>query len=290
MDSRLVLGVFLLSACGAELGKGSVDGGENGGDSIGSDGSGSDGSQMLGAWGTPTLVPGADSAIDEDDCTFNSKGTELIFKRNDAGDNNLYVMKRATITSAWGAPVAIGNLNSTVTEESPRLTPDDLTLYFGRNGDIYKAQRNTVDDPWMAPNPVGALNTADYEKWAAVCTNGYVIVSRATAANGQDLFEGTITGGATTGLTQLNSPQAEQGAMLTSDCLRLYFQSNRDGNFNIYTASRNNVNTQWTNPTALPDFNTPTYSEEDAWISADQRLFLYSSNKAGNKDVYVSTR
>jgi Tol biopolymer transport system component len=245
---------------------------------------------MLGPWGTPSLVPGADSTVDEDDCTFNSARTELYFKRNDAGDPNLYLMTRMSPTSAWNSPNPIGVLNSTVQEESPRLTPDDLTLYFGRNGDIYKAQRNTATDPWMAPTPVGPLNTADYEKWAAVCSNGYVIVARQTTANSTDLFEGTVSGGATMALTQLNSPQADQGAFLSSDCLTLYFQSSRDGNFNIYKATRNNLNTQWTNPTALTDFNTATYAEEDPWVSTDQRTFIFSSNQAGNKDVYISTR
>ena len=288
MDSRFVLGVFLLGACGAELG------GQSKTDMPDAppppDDGGVDGSQMLGPWGSPALVPGADSALDEDDCTFNAGRTELIFKRNDAGDANLYVMTRATPMSAWGAPMPLGTLNSTVTEESPRLTPDDLTLYFGRGGEIYKAIRNGPTDPWMAPTPVGPLNTPAYEKWAAVCSNGYVIVARSTTATGNDLFEGTVTAGAPTAVTQLNSAQNEQGTMLTSDCLGVYYQSSRDGNFNIYTATRNNLNASWTNPTKLSDFNTTTYAEEDAWISSDQRTFIFSSNMSGTRDVYISTR
>jgi Tol biopolymer transport system component len=187
--------------------------------------------------------------------------------------------------------VALAVLNTTATEESPRLSQDDLTLYFGREGDIYKTTRTAVGSPWTAPVAVTSLNTAAYEKWAAVCSNGYAIVSRAVTNAGQDLFEGNVTSGANTPLTQLNSTSQEQGTFLTSDCLRLYFQSNRDNaQFDIYMASRVTMTSAWSNATKLTDFNTATSSEEDPWISADQRTFVFASNSSGNKDLYISTR
>jgi hypothetical protein len=297
MDSRLVLGLLLLGSCKAELGDGPTDGGNNGGDadeaSMKQDGGGmpSDGSTMLGPWSSPAKVTGADSALEEDDVTMSSTRLELFFKRGDNDSANLYVMTRATTSSAWSAPSPLTVLNSTVDEESPRLTNDDLTLYFGRNGDIYRSTRTAVGSPWGAAQPVGVLNTGAYEKWAAVCTNGYVVVSRAVANRGQDLFEGDITNGAPTALAQLNSTSTEQGTFLSSDCLRLFFQSNRDNSqFNIYLASRVTTSAAWSNAAAIPDFNSSQYNEEDAWISSDQRTFAFASNRGGNKDVYLSTR
>jgi hypothetical protein len=295
MDSRFVLGLMLLVACDARLGDALTDGGGGGGG--GSDGSGmngsdggSDGQTPLGPWSAPTKIPGASSAADEDDATLSSARLEIYFKRNDSDSANLYVMTRATQSDPFGSPVALTVLNSTVDEESPRLSQDDLTLYFGRNGDIYKSTRAAVGSPWGAASTVAALNTGAYEKWAAVCSNGYAMVSRAVTGEGQNLFEGTITTGATTAVTQLNSTSAEQGTLLSNDCLRVYFQSNRDGQFNIYIATRLTMTAAWSNPTALPDFNTATYSEEDPWIAPDQRTFVYTNNSSGNKDVYISTR
>jgi hypothetical protein len=297
MDSRLVLGLMLLGACDARLSGGlTSDGGDDNGSSdgsnnnAGSDG-GTDGQTMLGPWGTPTKVPGASSAADEDDATLSSSRLELYFKRNDSGNQNLYVMTRPSQADDFGLPVALTVLNSSVDEESPRLSQDDLTLYFGRGGDIYKSTRTVIGGAWGAATAVTALNTStQYEKWAAVCSNGYAMVSRSVSNEGQNLFEGTISGGANTAVTQLNSTSGEQGTFLSNDCLRVYFQSNRDGQFNIYVATRVTMTTAWSNPTALPDFNTNTFSEEDPWISADQRTFVFSSNSAGNKDVYISTR
>jgi len=293
MDSRLVLGLLLLGACKAELANGPPDGGSQ------SDGNGMqprDGGmtpdgQTLGPWGTPAKVPGADSAAAEDDATLSSTRLELYFKRTDTDNSNLYVMTRATATSPFGAPTALTVLNSAVDEESPRLSEDDLTLYFGRNGDIFMSTRTAVGSPWGAATAVASLNTAAYEKWGVACSNGYAMVSRLVTNRGQDLFEGNINTGANTAVDQLNSTTNEQGIFLSKDCLALYYQSNRDNaQFNIYMATRVTTNAQWSNPTVLSDFNTATFNEEDPWISTDQKTFVFSSNSSGNKDVYISTR
>jgi hypothetical protein len=295
MDSRVVLGILLVGACKAELADAPGDGGNNfpGTDASSTqpDDGGVDAPTMLGPWGTPARVPGADTAAAEDDATMSSSRLELFFKRVDADSANLYVMTRATTTSAWGTPQPLTILNSNVDEESPRLSQDDLTLYFGRNGDIFRTTRAAVGGAWGAGTPVTPLNTGAYEKWAAVCSTGYVMVSREVANRGQDLFEGTISTGAPTAVAQLNTTSVEQGTFLTNDCLRVYFQSNRDNNqFNIYSATRASLTTAWSNATVLPDFNTATFSEEDPWISADQRTFVFASNSAGNKDLYLVTR
>ena len=292
MDSRLVLGLSLLCACKAELGASDSDGGVNSPDANTRNVDAAiDAPQMLGPWGTPSAVPGASSNLGEDDATLSSNRLELYFKRGDADGANLYMMTRATPTSAWSAPIALTVLNSTVDEESPRLTPDDLTMYFGRNGDIYRTTRGAVGGNWNAPTAVTALNTAAYEKWAAVCANGYVMVSRAVTNNSQDVFEGPdVNTGAPNAVVQFNSTSAEQGLFLTTDCMRVYFQSNRDGQFNIYTATRQSLASAWSNPTSMADFNTATYSEEDPWVAADQRTFVFASNSSGNKDVYIATR
>ncbi|NVB84857.1 MAG: hypothetical protein HOV81_41185 [Kofleriaceae bacterium] len=296
MSRRLLLGILLISACKAELADGPADasdtsgGSDSGSNNVSTD-AGTDGMMPLGPWSTPQLVPGGNSAADEDDITLSSNKLELYFKRDDGGNINLYMMTRATPTSAWGPPTALGNLNTANDEESPRLSPDDLTMYFGRGGDIFKSTRATVGGTWPAATAVGVLNTTANEKWAAVCSNGYVIVSRANGGNAQDLYEGTITTGANTLLTQLNTTQNEQGTFLSADCLALYFQSSRNGaQFDIYMSTRTTTTSAWSNPTVLTDFNTAGANEEDPWISTDQRLFAFASNSGGNKNLYISTR
>lgn len=251
-----------------------------------------DGGTPIAPWSTPTKVPGASSGADEDDPCLSSNELELYFKRVDATSTNLYVMTRASTTSAWGAPTALGALNTSGNnEESPRLSSDDLKLYFGRSGDIYVSTRSAVGQPWGAPAPVGVLNTGENEKWAFVCSDGYTIVSRGTANNGQDLFEGTITGGANTPIPTVNSAGQEQGTFISSDCLTLLFQSNRtNAQFDIYVSTRAAIGASWGTAMLLTMFNTTTDDEEDPWLNKTQTTFAFASNASGNKDIYISTR
>lgn len=236
-------------------------------------------------------VLGASGTAEEDDGTLSSTELELYFKRVDSGDPNLYVMTRASTTSAWGAPTALGVLNTAQTEESPRLSADDLKLYFGRNGDIFVTTRTAVGQPWQTAVAIGALNTTATEKWAGVCSNGYVIISRGTANNGQDLYEGTVTGGANNPITAVNSTGQEQGTFISDDCLTLYFQSNRtNAQFDIYVSTRVATNAPWGTPTVLSDFNTAANSEEDPWVSKAKKTFVFTSNASGSKDIYITTR
>jgi len=290
----VIAGVLLASACKAELAN------DTPGDADISQpdakvflDAATDAPAVLGAWGMPMTIPGAsDATLAEDDCTLSSNKLELYFKRADGGtNNNLYVMTRATLTDPWTGLTPISILNNTTQEESPRLSADDLTLYFGRDGDIYKSTRTAVGQPWSAASPVTPLNTPEYEKWAHVCSNGTAIVSRSTATNGQDLFEGTVTGGATTAINELNSAVADQGTLLSPDCMHVYFQSNRDNaQFDMFEATRATPTGTWSMPMKLADFNTTTASEEDPWMSLDQRVFVYSSDAAGTKDLYMATR
>jgi Tol biopolymer transport system component len=284
----------LIGACKAELGDGPADAGVRADGQMNSTvvDAGTDGTTALGPWSTPAKVPGASSILDEDDPDLSSNELELYFKRVDSTSTNLYVMTRASTTSAWGAPTALGVLNTSGNdEESPRLSPDDLKLYFGRGGDIYVSSRTAVGQPWGAPSPVGVLNTGANEKWAFVCSDGYTIVSRATATNGQDLFEGTITTGANTPIPTVNSVGAEQGTFISRDCLTLLFQSNRTNNqFDIYVSTRAAAGASWGTATLLVDFNTPTKNEEDPWVSASEKTFVFASNSSGSKDIYTSTR
>ncbi len=299
-----MLGILLLCACKAELGGDNVhneldDAATNSDTQTVQEDAAVDAVVPLGPWGTPALVPGANTTAQEDDATLSSDTLEIYFKKIDATDANIYLMTRASTTSPWSTPAPVTTFNTSGSspandEESPRLSADDLTMYFGRGGDIYKSTRANKTSPWSMPAPVTILNptspAANYEQWADVCDTGYVIVSRNGGGNGQDLVEGTITAGATTVLTALNSPQADQGTLLMPDCKTLYFQSNRDGEFNIYMATRANATAAWGPAMKLPDFNTTTFSEEDPWLSPDGRTFVYVSNASGNKDVYISTR
>lgn len=292
----------VLGGCSAKLGQveyQKLDG------PIGQDGGGGDGAPddalmpdaALGAFSTPVAIPGASGGTSNfDDCVMSQNLLDLIFaiQPSGASSKSLYEMQRATTADPWGTPVQLTVLDIGTQEETPRLSPDDLTLYFGKDGDIYTSTRATVGGAFSAPTAVATVNTGAYEKWLSVCDNGVMIVSRDNGGSGYDLFEGTLTGGATTAATTLNSPQDETSTFLSTDCLTVYFASSRSTQNQIYFSTRPNTSTDWAAPQLAPTPFSPSdgTDNEDAWESLDLHTFVFASIRGGSstKQVYISTR
>jgi predicted neuraminidase len=228
---------------------------------------------------------------------LSSTGNELFFAiAQPTGGKDLYSMSRASASASWSAPAPLP-FNTADTEETPRLSADDLTLYFGStrpggvgSGDIWMATRSAVGAAWSAPQLVPGVNTAGYEKWFMPCrANGtYMMIQDGNAGTGSDVVEGTI-GGPATRVTALSSADDETGMFLTADCLTIFFASTRGSNNDIYTAHRASLQAAWSTPTVVKDFGTAD-NESDPWQSADDDTFVFTSDKAGTNDIYISTR
>lgn len=298
---RLLMGLALLaSACGARL----TDPSEEPLDANAIGGGGDDSGNvapadafMLGPWGTPALIPGASTTTaDEDDGTLSNSGLELVFALTvtaDANRKDLYIATRTTTSMPFGTPTKLPFSATGSSEETPRFSPDDNTLYFasdragGAGGlDIYKATRTMAGGAWSAPAAVVGPNTAANEKWFMPCgtTTSYIVIA------GPDLAAGTVGGPAPTVIAELNSTSTETGTFLTSDCLTIDFASARTGTSLMYTSHRTSMTTAWQTPTQVIDFAALGGAQEDPWIAADGRTFVFASNKAGTKDVYIATR
>ena len=278
------------------------DGGGGGGDgALGSDGALDPDAPVaidaaLGPWSAPTPIPTAATAKGEDDPVLSSDGLELIFAIDDgATSKDLFVATRATTADAFGAPAALTALNTANADESPRLSADDKTLYWGRNGDIVQATRSAIGQPFGAVTPVAFANTAAGEKWFDMCASGYYLVSRVNTGHGNDLFEGHA-GAATTGaVAALDSDQNEISTQLSRDCLTVTFASNRPVNgtavVRLYTATRASEADPWSAPVPVTDFGA-TADDEDLWQSPSGRIAVFATTRgsSGTKDLYMSTR
>jgi hypothetical protein len=293
MGRCLAFSLVVLGACNAQLHLGggagpdastpdaphAVDGAIN---------NGPDAPAALGPWGTPQLIPGASSgALDEDDGTPNQALTELYFSVVNANTaKDLYWMTRATPQDPWGPKQLLAQSNNN--DESPRLSYDELTLYYGRNGDIYQMTRASTTSAWGTPTIVPAVNVVGnntYEKWLATCDGNYYMEIR-----NSDLYEGTL-GSAPTLVASLSTSGNEISTWLSKDCKTVMFaRTPTNGQTDLYISTRATANDPWPAATVLTDFNTPTSNEEDPWESLDQRAFVFASNAGGTKDLYISTR
>jgi Tol biopolymer transport system component len=294
MGRHLLVLVLLCSACKAELMDVNPDALFNPSADSGVDTPAD--ATAFGPWTTPMIIPGASGAGEQDDGTLSASGLELVFALANAADANrkdLYIATRGSTAVAFGAPNKLVFSVVGSSEETPRFSADDKTLYFasdragGAGGlDIYKATRATIGGAWSAPALVAGPNTAASEKWFMPCalnTDDLVV-------SGVDLAAGTVGGAAPTVVAELSSAQPETGSFLSGDCLTAYFASSRSGTFMIYTSHRTSLATVWQAPTAVTDFAGIGGAQEDPWISADGRTFVFVSNIGGTKDVYITTR
>ena len=112
-----------------------------------------------GSYGTPTLVPGANTAFEDGQPNLRRDGRELFFFSNRPGTLGLadiYGATRATTSDPWSTPVNLGpTVNSgDGADTRPSLSWDGKTLYFGStrpggNGsaDHYVTTRERVVGP-----------------------------------------------------------------------------------------------------------------------------------------------
>jgi len=246
----------------------------------------------------PQSITPASTAAAEDDCTVSSTGLELYWAvAGTGGQKTLFTASRAPGSAMFGTAIQLP-ISGADSDETPRLSDDDLTLYFasdragGKGGlDVWTSTRMAVGQPWKTPTPLTEVNTTAGEKWFMPCgTNHYMIVVNTGATNGNDLFEGDLGGGAPAPATPLNSTSSETGTFLTKDCKTIFFASTRSGKSLLYTAHRDDMADPWPSPSPVTDFDMGGDQQQDPWISVDQRTFVFASDKSGNYDIYMSTR
>lgn len=95
-----------------------------------------------------------------------------------------------------------------------------------------------------------------------------------------------------TNLTEVNSPEQEMNPFISNDEKTLYFTSHRDGNWDIYYATRTDTSSPFSTPQPLIEVNSPA-SENMGSLSCDERTIYFSSDRSGGMgyhDIYVAMR
>ncbi len=286
----------LACACDARLG-GTAATPDGGGDDDGQTPTdGPDPDAPLGAFGAPQKITiAADGTAREDDATLSHSGLELVFAIVNPADNqkDLFYASRPDLQSPFGTATKLPFSANGISEETPRFSDNDLTLFFAKtvgtgNLDVHRVTRPTAGTPsFGTPSVVAGVNSAGVDKWFMPCDgNRYLMIV------GTDIGEGVLGGGAPQIVPELSSTASETGPFLTKDCLTVHFASTRgNGTTNlIYTASRAALDQPWSVPVAIDDFAMLGGSQQDPFISADTRTFVFVSDIGGSNDVYISTR
>jgi Tol biopolymer transport system component len=216
----------------------------------------------------------------------------------------------------FGVPTPVQGMgvNTAANEGTPRLSADQLNLYFwsDRGGDaapylthIYVATRARATDPFDPPALLTPIDSTLDDDSPTLTTDGLTIVfgsDRRSNANGPDqLFMATRAKASLPFsppglLANVNEPYDEDTPYLRADGQALYFASDRPGGQGGTDLVRTNMQPDGTFAVAafVTELNTPA-GEYNPCVSADETTILWGSDRTdlashGDYDIYVAQR
>lgn len=270
--------------------------------------------KTFGDWSLPVSAETPDSdpslnTVFNDGCPILSPdGLSLYMATNRpdetlAPDLNIWVARRATTTSGWGAPERLpAPINTAANEYCP--TPvRGKRLFFVRapfgttNGDILLSRERK--DGYDAPTLLGPeINTAAQE-WSPAyfeddAGNEILYFSRTTATDGHDIYA-SVNYGMAQPVPELNTVADDARPNVRRDGREIVFDSLRTPNLggpDLWIATRESTGDPWSAPVHLSALSS-NGSDTRASLSWDGTFLLHGSNRGGSEgqaDIYVSTR
>lgn len=238
-------------------------------------------------------------------------------------DLDIWVAYRGTEDSPWGnveplpAPV-----NTGAAEFCPTPLPGNQLLFVstrpnacgtGNDPDLYFTQLRMSPLGWTEPialpcNDVDGINSS-FEEFSPslVLASGRTFLffssnRESRVANVHKIYSSELQADGTWTPAQpvdkLNKDNFSTARPnVRKDGLEIVFDSNRAGTYDIYIATRGNLNAEWSSPKLLgPNVNSPTADETRGSLSRDGLSLYFGSTRANAElggsggDIYVSTR
>lgn len=270
-------------------------------------------------WSEPVwLGPVVNSPARDLNPELSPDGLSLYFTSFRDGAGHIYVSQRADEACAWGAPVKLGPpINGDGFQFSPDVSPDGHYLYFASNGhggfgdaDIFMSYREDVNDDfaWGPPVNLGPpVNTAAGEQGPQFSAPGGGELYFNRVLDPTLIFvvpmtmDGRFSGDAVP-VEELNFAAGMNAEVaVRGDGRELMFWSGsaatpRPGSVgatDIFVSTRQNPNSQWSEPQSLGRPVNYEGSDLVPTLSTDGRTLIYSTHRPGGlglPDLWMSVR
>lgn len=203
-------------------------------------------------WGEPESVLELNLPVSgESTPEISSDGLTIYFASNRAagqGELDIYVATREDVSDPWDEVLPVASLNTETGEGALVLTQDGLGGYLcrgeiGQGAQLFSATREREDGDWTAV-AIDVLNTmnddcspfpsaGDTELWFGSIREGGVggLDLWIAGYDGKDFAEPNL-------VPELASMSSEDDPWLSDDGAVIVFASDRDGNFDLFTATR----------------------------------------------------
>ena len=166
------------------------------------------------------------------------------------GGNDVMVATRDDFDTPWSEPVRIDELTSNVDDASLVMTEDQLVGYTCRDflgaqyWELMRTTRGAKGGAWDEPMPLDALNAdgRDCAPWVNDDdTELWFTTVRPGGVGAEDIWRVEIVDGGfgePVPVMELDTPQADEDPWLSPDGHTIVFASNRDGDYDIWMATR----------------------------------------------------
>ncbi len=247
--------------------------------------------QLMG-WSQPIAITTVNTTAKESDASFTDNRLELFFisrRSGGMGGDDIWTSSRTNVANAWGTPIVVSPVNSTVEDSSVEISTDASRMWFASTrsglGDIYTSTRSL--GLWSTPTVVAELSTTGIESGIGVSPDGLTaIIDRgtigsrtlwiATRADLSDTFSTPVL------LTAINSVSDDpSSASLTNNADVIYFHA--DSTRNIYVSKR--MGATWSAPLPVVEVNTamrdaaPFVTQADKYMVFEREGQLYETSR-----------
>ena len=249
----------------------------------------------------PQPVTELNTPFDEDDVSLTGDMLEIYFDSDRSGLTKIWRATRTATDLPWDSPAPVAELNfPTDADQTPMITADGLTIYFSStrgmtNQDLYVSQRATRGDMWSPPVIESTLSSGSADFRAALSADRlrvYFSSSRGAGSN-LDLWTSTRVAPADawptpTRITELDTVAQDAEPWLSDDELTIVFASSRDApRRDLFLATRGMRSDPFGAAVPVPDVNTFDYAESGPWLSPDQHVLIFASDRSGTADIYT---
>ncbi len=256
----------------------------------------------LGPWGPPTMITVPPPTNTDDDPSITDDGLELYINSSRNGNADVFVAKRASITAAWSTPMFVANVSSSANETTPEVAYDGLSIVVasdrvGTTGgnDLWLSTRASRQDPWSPATRIAELSSPYNEAGGNITPDGLAVVFSSYRLNGSpDLFIATratptAAWDPPVAIASVNTTGHEGSPFLSADKLAVYFDTDRNGNLDVYVAHRTSTDEPFGAPESVAEINTND-DDQDPWLSLDGRRLVFSSDRSGSNELWEATR
>jgi hypothetical protein len=255
-------------------------------------------------WSEPVEIAELSSGAGDDDPSLTNDLLEIYWgsrRPGGYGGEDIWMARRASPSDPWGTAVHVSELSSSFAETTMKITGDGLAMYFtstrGGNADLYFSSRASRSDAWSTPQ-LSSLSTVNGDYGAFVQSDlRHVIFCMGDIVANEALYEADrptpqSPWPAPTRVDELDEPNISECDPMEPNPRTLYYASARgDGvTYDIFTAQRSSAADPYGARTAFDPANLPDVNDRDPWVSQDEKLMVFASDRSGVDRLYVTTR